>query len=432
MNEPSAASRRGDGAPHPGAPSATCRGARRSRAWLGCASALAFAAVLDATSFDAKPAPFATKPIRSNPTASPLGIGAEAWRHSSRGAIRGVTIGPIENALHPGVGYGTDACARTLIDVKKMGATWVSFTPFGRAWNGAPTGIDPSFEAPFAENRVAIARAVEQAHAEGLRVLLVPHLWVETGVWRGDIDLGDDAAWQRWAAAYRKFVLTWAKIAADASVDMFSMGVELRSFVTTVHAPLFSDIIHDVRAVYPGLLTYAANWDDVERTPILGELDVIGLNAFFPLSLYPNASRAELARGGHDVERRVEKLAESWQKPVMFTEIGYTTREDPAFKPWLWPDTMSHVAIDEQAQADAYTALVAPLLDAPWFAGFFVWRVFSDPDDVSQEGEWGFSPRGKLAELVIRDAFHAHWAADGSPPFGDVFAAPKAEYVGDE
>jgi hypothetical protein len=44
--------------------------------------------------------------------------------------------------------------------------------------------------------------------------------------------------------------------------------------------------------------------------------------------------------------------------------------------------------------------------------GFFVWRVYADPDDVSQEPEYGFSPRGKQAELVMRDAFAATWAAD--------------------
>ena len=68
---------------------------------------------------------------------------------------------------------------------------------------------------------------------------------------------------------------------------------------------------------------------------------------------------------------------------------------------------MKDVRVDEVAQADAYRALVAPLLDEPRFMGFFVWRVYADPDDVSQEAEWGFSPRGKLAELVVRDAFAA-------------------------
>jgi hypothetical protein len=97
---------------------------------------------------------------------------------------------------------------------------------------------------------------------------------------------------------------------------------------------------------------------------------------------------------------------------VLFTEIGYTTRPNPAIKPWEWPDEMKNVKIDEVAQADAYRALIAPLLDEPLFMGFFVWRVYADPDDVSQEAGWGFSPRGKLAELVMRDAFSTTWASD--------------------
>ena len=52
-------------------------------------------------------------------------------------------------------------------------------------------------------------------------------------------------------------------------------------------------------------------------------------------------------------------------------------------------------------------------MDETWLAGAFVLRLYADPDDVSQEAEWGFSPRGKLAELVLRDAFRARWASDG-------------------
>src|SRR5688572_18870241 len=105
---------------------------------------------------------------------------AESWSHEARGLVRGVTIGPIESALHPGTGYGSPACARALREVRTMGGTWVSFTPFGRVWDLQSTGVSPTFEAPYRENRRAITDAIAQAHAEGLKVLLVPHLWVET------------------------------------------------------------------------------------------------------------------------------------------------------------------------------------------------------------------------------------------------------------
>jgi len=338
---------------------------------------------------------------------------SDGWRASGNDAIRGITVGPIENAYHPNIGYGTPAYARTLDESKAMGATWIAITPFGRVRDLSGMGVDLTFEAPFEANRDAIRRAIAMAHARGLHVMLVPHLWVESGEWRALIDPRTDAGWKRWSASYRAFVLTWAGVAEAEHVELFSAGVELRSWVTTPRAPSFAAIVRDVRRVYHGLVTYSANWDDVDRSVILGELDVIGINAFYPLAEKDGANEKTLLDGAAEVRKKVHALAETWQKPVLFTEIGYTTRADPAVRPWEWPDGMKGVVPDERAQAAAYRALLAPLLEEPDFAGFFVWRVYSDPDDVSQEAEWGFSPRGKLAELVVRDAFATRWVGDG-------------------
>jgi hypothetical protein len=327
-------------------------------------------------------------------------------------AIRGVTIGPIESALHPGRGYGSPAFERGLDEAVRLGATWISLTPFGRAWDLKATGVDKTFELPFADNQRNLRRAVKQAHARGLRVLLVPHLWVESGEWRAEIDPGTDEGWRKFAESYRKYVLGWARFAENTHVDMLAVGVELRSWVTTTHAPSFFPILRDVRAAYPGLLTYAANWDDVEQTVILGDVDVIGINAFYPLTDKNDASDAELRRGGDEVAKKVKTLAELWQKPVMFNEFGYTARTDPALRPWEWPDHMSDVHVDARAQAAAYRGLLSGMLGSRELVGAFVWRLYADPDDLSQEAEWGFSPRGRAAELCLRDAFWSSWASD--------------------
>jgi hypothetical protein len=224
--------------------------------------------------------------------------------------------------------------------------------------------------------------------------------------------------WKRWADSYREFLLTWARVARDTHAEMLAVGVELRSWLTTSHAPLFAEILSEVRQIYPGLLTYAGNWDDIDHTVILGDLDLIGINAFYPLAHRRNAKLRELVVGARRVRRKVRALAQAWRKPVLFTEFGYTTRRDPARRPWEWPEHLNSVIVDEDAQALAYEALVSALIDEPAFAGLFVWRLYADPDDVSQEAEWGFSPRGKRAELVVRDAFAAHWAADGSRSVG--------------
>ncbi len=338
--------------------------------------------------------------------------GADAWKRAEIGGVRGVTIGPIENGYHPSVGYASPAYERTLVEVHALGANWIALTPFGRVPDLLGSGIDPTFELPFEQNRVDVARAIEMAHAHGLRVMLVPHLWVESGQWRGELEPESDVAWARWAERYERFVRGWAEVAQEARADIFSAGVELRSWVTTSHAPSFSRVIREIRRVYHGLVTYSANWDDVDQTVIWGDLDLIGINAFYPLAEAPGAPYEVLQQSARAIRVRVHDLAESWQKPILFTETGYTTRADPAVRPWTWPDAMSGVPVDENAQATAYRALASSLFDDPDFAGFFVWRVYADPDDTSQEAPWGFSPRGKQSELVVRDAFAEHWTSD--------------------
>lgn len=367
----------------------------------------------------------AAAPARVMPWTGPTG-----WRDAGLAPCRGVTIGPIENARHPGRGYGSRPYERAVIEAARMGATWVSLTPFGRVLDLAPSGIERSFEAPFEDNKRAIRRAVALAHAAGLRVLIVPHLWVESGQWRALVDPGDDAAWGRWAASYRAFVEDWATVAEEAGADMLSVGVEQRSWVTSRHAPLYRAVIAAARSRYHGPLTYSGNWDDAAQTVIWGDLDVIGINAFYPLADRDGSGFTTLLEGGKRVAAQVTQLGEQWQRPVLFAEIGYTTRSNPAIKPWEWPDSMKDVTIDEHAQADAYAALIAPLLELPGFAGFFVWRLYADPDDTSQEAEWGFSPRGKLGELVLRDAFATRWASDPVRLPGDALLAPAAERPG--
>jgi hypothetical protein len=356
--------------------------------------------------------------------------GATGWADAGWGGVRGVTLGPIENLRHPGRGYGSAASARAMDEAAALGATWVSLTPFGRVWDLKGTGVDLSFEAPFPENRRNVLAAIAQAHARGLKVMLVPHLWVETQEWRAQIAPGDDAGWARWAESYRRFLLTWAEVAREGSVEMLSVGVELRSWVTTPRAASFLPIIEAVRRVYPGLLTYSANWDDVEHTLIFDALDLIGINAFYPLAQREGAGLDELLRGGREVAAGADAIARAWGKPVLLSEVGYTTRRDPAVRPWEWPDGMKDVVLDQRAQAEAYLGLLAPFLDSRTCAGFFVWRYYADPDDVSQEAEWGFSPRGKLSEIVLRDAFTARWAADGPFWMGDVVGRHRARTPG--
>ena len=67
----------------------------------------------------------------------------------------------------------------------------------------------------------------------------------------------------------------------------------------------------------------------------------------------------------------------------------------------------------------AYRALLEGSVGERWFVGAFVWRYYADPMDASQEAPWGFSPRLREAEGVLREVYALRWGSDpvvpGSP-----------------
>lgn len=339
-------------------------------------------------------------------------LGAAAAR--AQPALRGITIGPIESSQHEGCGYGSDASRVLLDELVRMGANAISITPFGRIWSLSSTHIDPDFEWPVAQNERGILQLMADAKARGLRVLLIPHLWVETGGWRGEIDPGSPERWSAYQQEYRTFVLRWAAVAARGGADLFSIGVECKSW-SGRFGPFWSELIRAVRARFRGKLTYSANWDEAPDVLFWDQLDYIGINAFYPLADHDGASYAQYAQGAEAALARAGALADEQHKQVLFVELGYTTRPNAAVQPWLWPDIMQGVRPDEWEQARAMAALLGAAASKPFIAGQFVWRYYADLDDVSQEASWGFSPHGKLAERVLQNAFGVRWAADEDP-----------------
>jgi hypothetical protein len=90
---------------------------------------------------------------------------------------------------------------------------------------------------------------------------------------------------------------------------------------------------------------------------------------------------------------------------------------------------MQGVTVDGPAQALAYRGLLRGMLSASELRGGFVWRLYADPDDLSQEAEWGFSPRGRDAELWLRGAYWSRWASDRAGTRGELFR-PAANVPG--
>lgn len=111
----------------------------------------------------------------------------------------------------------------------------------------------------------------------------------------------------------------------------------------TLLAECWQWTIDRVREVYGGQLTYAANFDQYMEVGFWPQLDVIGINAYFPLRsrFLDGGDRAqlgeELERGWRRVFEEIDAFRvsqELGQMPVLFTELGYTERRDATLAPW--------------------------------------------------------------------------------------------------
>jgi hypothetical protein len=321
------------------------------------------------------------------------------------GGVRGITLAPIEDARLGEVGYGSDRSELALEEIVGLGAGWISLTPFGRMDDLGSTEILHDFEIEIERNERLIAATTRAAHDLGLRVALIPHVYVMSGEWRGRIDPGDADAVEQWFAAYERFLARFARLAEKEGVDLFSIGVEFVS-TTNFFPERWRRTIAMAREEYRGPLTYSANWDEVEYVEFWDSLDAIGINAFWPLAREPGHGYEELEAGARVVADEIAGLAFYWDRPVIFTEFGVKTARDAALAPWEWPEHCKDLAYDEVYQAEAYDAVFGAVIDEWWFAGLFIWKYFSDPWDDTQEAPTGFSPRGKLAEESL-----ARWFA---------------------
>ena len=102
-------------------------------------------------------------------------------------------------------------------------------------------------------------------------------------------------------------------------------------------------LIAKVRQVYSGRVGYAANFDQYQEVGFWPSLDVMGINAYFPLRNRLLADESEehlyplLVDGWREVLGEISALhrGQSLEDlPVIFTEMGFTYRAKSTLRPW--------------------------------------------------------------------------------------------------
>lgn len=102
-------------------------------------------------------------------------------------------------------------------------------------------------------------------------------------------------------------------------------------------------LIQTIRKTYKGKLTYAANFDNYQDVGFWQHLDMMGINAYFPLreQLDATLNRQSIKQlfqtkwtetiAAIDTFRHRSNIS---NLPVLFTELGYTFRQHSTIQPW--------------------------------------------------------------------------------------------------
>ena len=269
-----------------------------------------------------------------------------------------------------GYEWATPEMKATMIELKDLGANSISIHPYAR--------VSEDGHVRFRKDRQPnhILTPSNWGRELDIKIMIKPHLayWGTKFRWRGDIDFNTDDQWQKFFIEYEEWIITIASISENSGAPLFCIGTELMNSLRFENE--WRKIISEIRKVYSGKITYAANWDKYDQVTFWDELDYIGIQAYFPLSENHNPSQQEIVSGWDSVYNQIIPFAENLNKQIIFTEIGYDISEKAAVEPWR-PGGFDPVK-GENLQKLCLRIALDKVQDYNQMAGVFLWKWFPE------------------------------------------------------
>ncbi len=297
-------------------------------------------------------------------------------------------------------GYMSRASAASIEYLARMGVNTISVTPFGYARTDTSPEVHFVLDEMWDETLGGLFKAAEDAHRNGISVMMKPHLWLGNGKWCGEIDIRGGERLRRWERSYAEFIVYHALIAELSGMSSLCLGVELPRM--TEHTELWQRIIRTVRVAFSGPITFGGNWNgEYERIEFWDDLDFIGVQQYYPLAADTVWTERSARARVLELRDHLEQFHRKWDKPVVFTEVGFPSIRDALLNPHR--EDFSQPASDD-AQAAGYRILLEEFEDQPWFRGFFWWKFESDEESRRRRVK-SFSFKGKEAERLVRQFY---------------------------
>lgn len=292
----------------------------------------------------------------------------------------------------------------------------------------------------YGETKRALFEGIDRARKNGLKIMIKPHLtigwdmsdWnqpeftindslsrykyaksafeflegqenkiIGKGIWRGELMTKSEKDWKVFEKEYTAYILDYAKIADSLDIELFCIGTELKR-IAEEKPQFMRKLTREVKKVYGGNITYAANWDSYDKIEFWDELDYIGIDAYFPLSDKRLPGINELKESWSSIGEKIAMVSQKFKKRVIFTEWGYEDEEYVGKEPWKMATKTA--LKNEKMQSNAYKSMFETVWKEPWMQGVFVWRW--EPESIfSESNKPNYSPRFKEAENVLEDWF---------------------------
>lgn len=265
--------------------------------------------------------------------------------------------------------------------------------------------IDPKVT-PSKEQWLEIFRI---AHDNGLRVILMPIILLSSprgNEWRGVIN---PPSWDDWFEQYRKFLLYFARIAAEGKVEILMVGSELVS--TEKYTEQWRTVIKEARKAFPGKLSYSANWDHYKVIEFWDDLDLVGMTSYYKLSSEPNPRLPDLIEAWKPIRRGLLRWQEKIGKPLLFTEAGWCSQEGTSIEPWNYYRSSTATPAGLEEQRNCYRAFMEVWKDDIWptefsespvVGGVLWWEWNETPGG---KNDYNYTPRGKPAQEELERWF---------------------------
>ncbi len=295
-------------------------------------------------------------------------------------------------------GYAGSKSIDSLKKLKAAGVEWIAAIPYGYMETHDSTRIHTAGHNIYGESDESMFQLKLDAQKLGMKIMMKPQIWISHDSWPGKINMNSAEEWDEWFDSYEQWIIHYALISELMHADLFCLGTELVE-ATTQHPERWREMIARVRRIYSGPIVYAANWGkEFEEITFWDALDYMGLDNYYPVRKSVDENSDVMRAGFLEQKAKLKALAIRWQKPLLFTEIGYMANEGAG----MGSREDQYTKYDEAMQAECYKLALETYWNEPWFAGMYWWKWFSNPDDSGIDAD-AHSPHGRKAGRILAE-----------------------------